>query len=119
MMEIKDLPDDVLGILAYGTISEEDYKKVLVPATEKKLARHKRIKMLFQLADMDGIEPAAVWEDTKFGVQHWTEFSHIALVTDNDWIKAMTLMFSPFFPGQIKLFGANDAEKAREWIIAV
>jgi hypothetical protein len=50
MMElIKDLPDNVVGIVGSGTITREDYDTELIPAMKEKLQRHKKIRMLYQL----------------------------------------------------------------------
>ncbi|MBU6475190.1 MAG: STAS/SEC14 domain-containing protein [Alphaproteobacteria bacterium] len=38
------------------------------------------------------------------------------MVTDVAWLRAATHVFSPFFPGTIKVFDLADYEAARKWI---
>lgn len=116
MKIIGNLPDEVLGIEAGGKITHDDYQKVLIPAAEEKIRRHDKIRMLFMLGDMDGFEFAALWDDTKFGLTHWKEFTRIAIVTDNVYIKSMTTLFAPFFPGEIRLYESLEKDDAILWI---
>ena len=47
MMELmRGLPDNILGIIGSGTITEEDYDTVLIPAMKDKLQRHKKIRVV-------------------------------------------------------------------------
>ena len=93
MEVIQDLPEDVVGIAAKGKITHGDYQKVVIPAIENKLKAHKKIKMLFIMGDFEGMELQALWDDTAFGLKHWSDFTHLALVTDEEWIKNMTAFF--------------------------
>jgi hypothetical protein len=117
MKLIEDLPEDVIGIVATGKITEKDYTKILVPATEEKLKQHGKIKMLFVLHNMTGMELGAMWKDANFGMKHWTHLSHIALVTSHNWVRGMTTIFTPLFPGEVKVFEMSQLEEARAWII--
>lgn len=118
MMEIiEDMPDDILGVAARGKITRHDYVDILIPAMNAKLNAYGKIKLLFSLGPLDAVEWMAMWEDTKFGVTHWSDFSHIALVTDIDWAKSATTLFTPFFPGEVKLFDTHDMDAAQEWLV--
>lgn len=117
MYEImKDLPDNVLGIKSSGHITHEDYTDVLIPAAEEKLAAHGKIKILFVLEDFDGADLRAMWDDAAFGVRHWTGFSHIALVSDIQWVQSMTAVFAPLIPAEVRMFGGAGLPEATEWI---
>lgn len=117
MMElIKDLPDDVVGIAARGKITAEDYEHVVIPSIEKKLKEHDKIKLLFVMSHFDGMELAALWEDATFGLKHWTDFSHLALVTDEEWTKNMTAFFAWMVPAEVRVFTVGEEEAARAWL---
>ena len=45
---LEGLPDNVLGVSAEGKITGTDYETVLIPAIEKKLKEHKKIRMVYQ-----------------------------------------------------------------------
>jgi hypothetical protein len=49
MIEIAPgIPDNVLAVTAHGTVTAEDYEKVLLPAVDEVLKRHKKIRFLFR-----------------------------------------------------------------------
>ncbi len=114
---IKGLPDHVLGVEARGRVTDADYREVLIPEVEKKLARHKALR-LFYVAGKDfyGYDAHAMWDDTAFALEHWTSFSGIALVTDIAWLRAIAQAFAPLFPGVVKVFGLADRREAEKWI---
>jgi hypothetical protein len=114
---IDGLPPDVLGIEASGTVTHEDYQKLLIPAAETKMGEGP-IKMLYVAgSDFAGYELEAMWEDAAFGFKHWHEFKRIAMVTENTWLRAAVTMFSPFFPSEIRLFKLEELAAAKDWII--
>ena len=55
-----------------------------------------------------GFELEALWDDSVFGLKHWHDFSHIAVVTDHAWLTKMVNMFKPFFHGEVRLFRSRD-----------
>jgi hypothetical protein len=116
---IEGLPDDVLGIEASGTITHEDYIENIIPHFESMFDTYGDIKILYVLGDdFNGYELAALWDDATYGIRHWSNISHIAIVTDNQWPHALMTMFAPLFPGELKMYSKAGLEKAKEWISA-
>ena len=69
-------------------MTKGDYETVLVPAVESALKQHEKVRLYYQIdADFSGIEPGAVWEDFKVGVEHLLRWERIAVVTDVNWIR--------------------------------
>jgi hypothetical protein len=66
--------------------------------------------------DFVGFELEALWDDGAFGLRHWHDFSHIVVVTDHAWMRAMVSMFKPFFHGNVRLFGLAELLAAKDWI---
>jgi hypothetical protein len=66
--------------------------------------------------DFAGIDPGAMWEDFKVGMEHLTRWERVAVVTDVEWIKQTIRFFSFLMPGTMKLFPTSEATQAREWI---
>jgi hypothetical protein len=115
---IEDVPPDVLAIEAIGEVTDQDYRDTLIPKAEAMMA-HAPIKMLYVIgADFTGYKFAALWDDSLFGAKHWNDFSHIAVVADQTWLRAMVGMFRPFFPGEVRLFTLADLQAAKAWIAA-
>ena len=113
-----DFPDSVLAFVCEGHVTKADYDAVLVPAVMNALEKHDMIRLYFETAaDFDGIEPGAIWEDFKVGMEHLTRWERVAVVTDVDWIKQTMRLFSFLIPGTMKLFSTSMAAQARAWII--
>ncbi|HTV34348.1 MAG TPA: STAS/SEC14 domain-containing protein [Methylocella sp.] len=113
---IEDLPPEVLGIEAAGKVTHEDYQNILIPRAEAMLAKGP-IKMLYVIgAEFTGYELEALWDDSTFGVKHWRDFSHVAVVADQAWVRGLVSMFKPFFPYEVRLFGLADLPAAKTWI---
>lgn len=115
MKLIENTPANVLAIEASGEITAQDYETVLIPETDKVMDAGGAVHMVYVLKDVKHFDLAAMWEDTVYGLKHWTHFEKIALVTDLDWVKTTTQMFIPFFPGQVQIFPIKDQEKAIAW----
>ncbi len=80
---IEGLPPDVMSIEASGKVTHEDYRNTLIPKAEAMMAKGP-IRMLCVIGrDFTGFELEAQWDDSAFGVRHWHDFSHIAVVTDH------------------------------------
>jgi SpoIIAA-like len=113
---IEGLPQDVLAIEASGKVTHDDYRNTLIPKAEAMIARGP-IKMLYVVGkDFAGFELEALLDDGAFGLRHWHDFIHIAVVTDHAWIRAMVSMFKPFFHGNVRLFGLAELPVAKDWI---
>lgn len=113
---MEGLPADVLGVEARGKITHRDYRDVLIPAAETKMARGP-VKMIFLAGtQFDGFELEALWDDAAFGTRHWRDFKRVAVVTDSGWLRSAVAMFGPLIPSETRVFGTEDEAAAREWI---
>ena len=60
-----------------------------------------------------------MWEDFKVGMEHFTRWERMAVVTDVDWIKHTMQFFSFMMPGEMRIFPAlQKLRRARAWIAA-
>jgi hypothetical protein len=118
MLEVlTDLPEQVLGLRAKGEITADDYRGVLVPSVERKLAKHEKLRLLYILGDeFTGFSAGAAWEDAKVGMRHFTSFERVAVVSDVDWIRSMIRAFGFVLPGEVRVYDGDDAGHARSWV---
>ena len=117
--QLTNFPDNVLAFLCKGHVSKQDYESVLVPAVTKALQTQDKLRIYYEIAgDFSGIEPGAMWEDFKVGMEHLTRWERMAVVTDVDWIKHAVHFFSFLMPGTLRTFASRDAAEARTWIAA-
>ena len=113
---IEDLPPGVLGIEATGKVTHEDYQNILIPRAEAMIAKGP-VKFLYVAGkDFEGYEIEALWDDSAFGVKHWHDFTRVAVVADQAWLRAAVTMFKPFLPCEVRLFNLGDLAAAKTWI---
>jgi hypothetical protein len=116
---IADLPDNVVGFVAKGKLSSDDYENVLIPAVDRALEHHDKVRLLYVLgAEFDGMSTGAIWDDTRVGFSHITRWEKIGIVTDKDWLRHSVDIFGYLIPGEVKAFGEADLASARAWITA-
>src|SRR6476619_4640199 len=108
MIRVLDgLPDGVLGFEASGKLTAADYTEVLAPALEA-AAGSGKIRILLDFnGEFEGMEPGALWQDLKMGVQNWNAWERIALVTDHAWMRDGLNIFSWAVPGDARAFRAR------------
>ncbi len=117
--QLRDFPDNVVAFVCKGRVTRSDYDMVLVPAVEKALKGQDKLRLYYETAgDFAGIDPGAIWEDFKTGMEHLARWERIAVVTDVDWIRHTMQFFSFMMPGEMKTFPRAQAAQARQWIIA-
>ncbi len=71
---LPNFPDNVIAFSCTGQVTRADYEEVLVPTVEAALQAHQKVRLYYQIgADFTGIDPGAMWEDFKVGVEHLSE----------------------------------------------
>jgi hypothetical protein len=121
MIELLDnFPLNVVALSCEGQVTKEDYDEVLVPAVLNALKHHDKIRLLYKIsANFTGYEPGAIWEDLKIGLEHFTRWERVAVVTDVDWIAQTIRAFRFLMPCPTKLFPVSEFTQAGSWINAV
>ncbi|WP_246013616.1 STAS/SEC14 domain-containing protein [Mycobacterium pseudokansasii] len=117
---LQGFPDNVAAFALHGHVTKTDYRTVLVPDLEDRLARHQKVRIYCEIPhDFQKFDPGALWEDSKFGFGHVFDWERAALVTDVEWMSHVA-KFSQFFgflwPGQYRAFPNADVGEARKWI---
>ncbi|HUA84187.1 MAG TPA: STAS/SEC14 domain-containing protein [Bryobacteraceae bacterium] len=116
---LEGFPDKILAFACQGRVTKSDYEGVLIPAVEQALKEPGKVRLYYQInADFSGIDPGAMWDDFKVGMEHILRWERIAVVADVDWIRNTVRAFSFVMPGMVKVFRLDEAAKAREWISA-
>lgn len=115
--QIENLPEGVLGFEVSGTVTSADYETVIVPAVTAAASEGKKLKLLYHIAPgFDKYELAALWEDARVGLKHFTAWEKVAVVTDVQWINAAVSVFGFMVPGQVKVFAEKELEVAKSWL---
>lgn len=110
-------PEGTLEFRITGKLTAQDYETVLTPVIERALRENERLKLLMIVDEgYDGFDLGAAWEDARLGLKHWSGFGRVALVTDKDWLKAVTKAMAFMMPCPVKTFDLDELEEARRWL---
>jgi SpoIIAA-like len=116
---IESLPGNVVGFKAKGEVRRKDYLDAVTPAIERASKRPGKLRLYYELGpEFTGIDLGAEWEDLKLGIEHFSRWERVAVVTDVAWIRHMVGAFRFLMPGEIRVFAAAQAPEARSWIVA-
>jgi len=122
MMErIEAMPAGVVGLRASGKLTKADYTEVLEPALREGIDSGE-LRLLFVLAEFEGLEPGAWPEDFKTGLRAWVRdhsaWRRFALVTDVEWVAKAMRAFAWMAPGEVRVFGLGQRAEAEQWVAA-
>ncbi|MFC9790683.1 STAS/SEC14 domain-containing protein [Rhodococcus sp. NPDC127528] len=113
---MENLPDGVLGFRASGTVTARDYREVLDPAIDAKIAQHEKVNLVYVLGeDLSGYSAGALWQDAELDTRPRRSWGRIALVTDHEWIGKAVHLISFVFPCEVRSFALADESAALEW----
>lgn len=87
-----------------------------VPEFERLVRLHGKTKVLFDMTGFHGWEAAALWEDVKFDVKHFSDIERLAMIGESKWQHGMATFCKPFTRASIKYFDHADAAEARQWL---
>ena len=120
MLELmRDLPDNIVGVVATGEVTAADYEAVLIPAVEAAIKAYGRIRVLYHVAPgFTGFTAGAMWDDATMGLSHFGSWEKAAVVTDVEWIRGATQAMGFLMPCPVRTFGDAALADAREWIAA-
>lgn len=105
----------IITVLASGTLTKEDYER-FVPAVENMIREHGKIRVLFEMHDFHGWEVAALWEDLKFELKHFSDVERLAMVGERKWEKGMAVFCQPFTTAESRYFDSSEVDLAKQWV---
>jgi hypothetical protein len=116
MIQIIDgLPDNVVGIIAKGRVTNNDCDEILRPAMENTLKRHDKVRLYYEIGCRF---PGAAWENLRVGVEHIPQWERVAIVTDVGWVRQTVNALRFLIPGEVRVFTINEAYQGCAWISA-
>jgi len=118
MVEVSfDPTNDIMEFRLSKKVTAEDYEEILIPAIKKQLKITPKLKVLYHVdQDFDSYEFQAMVDDAKAGMEFFSNWEKIAVVSDIDWLVNSVKLFSFMLPGEIKTFSNKEIEKAKEWL---
>ena len=69
----------VLVVHVSGKLAKADYEH-FVPEFERLVRQHGKVSVLFDMTGLHGWEASALWEDTRFAINHFADIEKLAMV---------------------------------------
>ena len=105
----------ILEVLLTGKLVKEDYE-TFVPAVERLVKQHGKVRMLVVMHDFHGWTASAVWEDTKFAAHHFHDIDRLAVVGETKWQHGMAVFCKPFTAAAVRYFDHAALAEAHAWL---
>ena len=114
---ISDLPEGVVGLRASGTVSRQDYDRVVEPMLAAAYREGRRVRFLYHMApEFKGFTPGAAWEDARIGMQYLRLFERCAIVSDKAWLRSASRVVGTLLPCPVKTYEDQDYAAAVAWL---
>lgn len=115
--KLEDLPANVVGVKASGTVTKEDYLKVLDPMVDAARREGKRLRFLYQFGpEFDRFSGGAALEDARLGISSMRVFEACAIVTDVSWLRQSVGFVRFLMPCPIRVFANDGFNEAVAWL---
>jgi SpoIIAA-like len=122
MVEVLPAPDYVLALRIAGTLTPEDYDRIIAEV-EAKLRRHARIGVYVDMTDFDDLTAKAAAKDIRYGLSKLGDlkrFPREAVVTDKQWLRTIVRILDPLVPYvEVRAFEPSEREQALAWVSAI
>ena len=105
----------VLILNLSGKLTKDDYAH-FIPAVERAVKAHGKVRLLVNMHGFHGWTLGAVWEDVKFDLHHFSHLERLALVGDRKWEAGMAVFCKPFTTAKVQYFDESTADEASAWI---
>jgi len=92
---IEGLPDNIMGIIVKGRVTKKDCSDVLLPALEKSLVWHHKLRLYYEIRSR---YPGAAWEEINLGIRHT--------------VQALRLLI----PSEIRVFASSQIPEGLAWV---
>lgn len=109
-------PDsNIVEISIKEDISSAESAKIetLIKSDMEKMGK---IRVLQNVYSPYGTDPSAFWQDARFVLANDNSFSHIAVVTDADWLKRLVQSTGRTLSAEVKVFERSQIDEARTWL---
>lgn len=110
--EDPELPVAELHVL--GRVTQHDMDEIL-PKLEAFIAKHGKIRIVEVIEKFEGFDPTTMLEGMRFDINHLTDVTHAAVVSDIGWIGMVTRASAMLMPITVRMFPMSELEAAREW----
>jgi len=110
---IKGLPDNIVGIVVKGRVTKKDCSDVLLPALEKSLVWHHKLRLYYEIRSR---YPGAAWEEINLGIEPSPFWERVAVVSDVAWFRHTVQALRLLIPSEIRVFASSQIPEGLAWV---
>jgi stage II sporulation SpoAA-like protein len=107
----------VIEIHVTGHVTNHDFESAMA-SMPGDLESGGKTRILEVIEQFTGIDPSALWTDIKVGIPLAGKVTHIAIVADQSWVRAIAHLGRLFTRAEIRIFEPRELDEARRWIAA-
>jgi hypothetical protein len=105
----------VLEVRVTDKLTHSDYQQ-FATRFETMFKQHGQLNVLFEMVSFHGWEAAAMWDELKFDLKHFSDIQRLAIVGDKQWEHAMSVLARPFTAAKVRYFDIAAINEARGWV---
>jgi SpoIIAA-like len=107
----------IIGFRIHGKLTKEDYTDIFVPAIEKIIREHAKVRLLLHMKQFGGWTLGGAWEDF-LNAPKFFSIECMAVVVDESWDEWMTWLFRLFaaIGIEIRFFREDRMDEAWNWL---
>ena len=107
----------IIAFRAEGKIEKTDYDTINA-LLEKTSREYDKLRLYIAIdpSEIEGIEPAALWEDFKTYFRYFNSLEKLAIVGTGKLEENVTRLAKPFISGDVSYFSIDESSQARKWI---
>jgi hypothetical protein len=106
---------NIVQICVIGDVRRNE-RDLVIEHLETAIERHGTVRLILEIHQLSGVEPAVVWDDVKFALRHFRDVSRCAVVGDRSWIHWWTSLVRPFVPVEMAYFDESQVARAWDWL---
>jgi hypothetical protein len=117
MIDYRRNENGILEISVNGKLTRQEIDAVWT-RMKADMPADGKVKVLEVIRDFQGMDLGALWEDLRVGLPMADHVSHVAIVTDQRWISALTRLASVFMSAETRTYTTDQLAEARAWLDA-
>ena len=116
ILQIPDLPNNMVGFRAEGEVTKEDFEIVKLQVSHL-VEKTGKLNYMLVLDTSPGDFTLGAWmQDALLGIQNITKWNRAAIISDSETVKTFTDVFSKVMPGEFRGYKQSEYDRAVDWV---
>ena len=116
MIEYRNIPRTNIIEMCTASSPDDLESQKSLERLKADIQKHGKLRVLHEVRSPIGVDPSKFWRDARVALTLDSGFSHIALVTDVDWLSRMSESTGRTLSASVKVFKRSQIEEARQWL---